>query len=596
MRPADEYPRRLQLQQQRAAAAQRRDLSLGVAKLAGVFLLLLLAWLALLRHAFPWPWLALPAAGLAALFFLHDRVLRARRRAQRLAAYYERGLARLHDRWSGVGAAGDRSGVGAAGDRSGVAAAGERFRDPTHPYADDLDLFGPGGLFELLCTARTALGEDRLAAWMLQPAPPPEVRRRQTLVHGLRDQLDLREQVAALGDALDHSLQPARLRQWTLAPPRLNHPLARAGTAALGLLAAAAAGYGLGTGQLGPFFLLVILEALLLARLRPRLQSALAERGANGEGLRLFAGVLALLPGEGAPAAAVAALRRLAHLADWIEASGTTLGRILDFTLLYSVQLAFAADAWRRRYGAQLPAWLDAVAEFEALLSLSTLASERPDDPFPELLDSPAPSFQGEELGHPLLPQASCVRNSVALGEPQRLLLVSGSNMSGKSTLLRTVGLNAVLAQMGAPVRARRLRMTPLALGTRLRTADSLQLGRSGFYAEILRLRQVFELTRGPRPVLFLFDELLEGTNSHDRVLGARGLLRSLLAHPTLGLVTTHDLALTALAADFDGMARNVHFEDQIEGQTVRFDHRLREGVVAKSNALALMRLIGLEV
>ncbi|HVA64040.1 MAG TPA: hypothetical protein VNF74_09980 [Terriglobales bacterium] len=584
MRPADEYPRRLQLQQQRAAAAQRRDLALGVAKLAGVFLWLVLAWLALLRHAFAAPWLAWPTALVIALFFAHDRVLRVRRRAQRLAAYYQRGLARLHDRWSGVE------------ERSSAAAVGERFRDPAHPYADDLDLFGPGGLFELLSTARTAIGEDRLAAWMLHPAPPPEVRRRQALVQGLRDQLDLREQVAALGDALEHSLQPDRLRQWALTPPRLTHPLARWGAAALGLAAAAAAVYGLGTGQLGPFFLLVMVEALLLARLRPRLQPALTERGANGEGLRLFAGVLALIPGEAAPPAAVAALRRLAHLADWIEASPTTLGRILDFTLLYSLQLAFAADAWRRRYGAQLPAWLDAVAEFEALLSLSTLAFERPDHPFPELLDSPTPRFLGEELGHPLLPPATCVRNSVSLGAPLRLMIVSGSNMSGKSTLLRTVGLNAVLAQMGAPVCARSLQMTPLALGTRLRTADSLQLGRSGFYAEILRLRQVFQLTRGPLPVLFLFDELLEGTNSHDRVLGARGLLHSLLALPTLGLVTTHDLALTALATDFAGQARNVHFEDQIEGTNVRFDHRLRDGVVAKSNALALMRLIGLEV
>ncbi|HUX68861.1 MAG TPA: hypothetical protein VMV31_15350 [Terriglobales bacterium] len=585
MAPADEYSRRLDLQRQRAAAAQRRDLALGVAKLAGVFLLLVLAWLALLRHAFAWPWLALPLAALAALFLGHDRALRARRRAQRLAAYYQRGLDRLHDRWSGSSAPG---------------AAGERFRDPAHPYADDLDLFGRGGLFELLSTARTALGEDRLAAWMLAPAPPPELRRRQAQVEALRHRLDLREQVAALGDALEHSLHPARLRSWALTPPRLTHPLARAAAAALGLVAAAAAVYGLGTGQLGPFFLLVILQALLLARLRPRLQLALADRGANGEGLRLFAGVLALIPGEVASPSsrmvAVAALRRLANLADWIEASATTLGRILDFTLLYSLQLAFAADAWRRRYGAQVPAWLDAVAEFEALLSLSSFAYERPDQPFPEWLDAPLPHFQGEELGHPLLPRAACVCNSVTLGGPVRLWLVSGSNMSGKSTLLRTVGLNAVLAQMGAPVCARSLRMTPLALGTRLRTADSLQLGRSGFYAEILRLRQVFDLTRGPLPVLFLFDELLEGTNSHDRVLGARGLLRALLALPTLGLVTTHDLALTALADAFDGCARNVHFEDQIEGQNVRFDHRLRDGVVSKSNALALMRLIGLEV
>jgi DNA mismatch repair ATPase MutS len=167
--------------------------------------------------------------------------------------------------------------------------------------------------------------------------------------------------------------------------------------------------------------------------------------------------------------------------------------------------------------------------------------------------------------------------------------------MSGKSTLLRTVGLNAVLAQMGAPVRATRLQLTPLAVGTCLRTADSLQLGRSGFYAEILRLRQILQLTEAALPLLFLFDELLDGTNSHDRVVGGEGLLRALLARPAVGLISTHDLALTGVAAEMKGV-RNVHFEDQIEGNDVRFDHHLRPGVVTRSNALALMRIVGLDV
>ncbi|MGH9465944.1 MAG: MutS-related protein [Terriglobales bacterium] len=535
-----------------------------------------LAWMSLLRHIFAGAWLWLPLAFLAFLFWWHDRVVRQRTRAERLCAFYERGMARLEDRWAGGGDA------------------GERFRDPAHPYADDLDVFGRGGLFELLSTARTTMGQQCLASWILSPAPPDVVRLRQARVAALRGELDLRESIAALGEDLNHTLTPARLRAWAEAPAQLGPLGMRWLYAALALGAIALLVYGIVSGQFAYLFLLVLAEILLLFRLGPKLEPVLANRGAQGEGLRLFAGVLDRLPQPEPDAAS--ALRRLAQLADWIEVKDSLLGRCLDFSLLYSVHLAFAAEAWRRRHGPRVAAWLEAVAEFEALLALAGYAYEHPGDPFPELDHAASPFLAGEDLGHPLLPAATCVRNSVALDADTRVLLISGSNMSGKSTLLRTVGLNAVLAQMGAPVRAGGLRMTPLALGTRLRTSDSLQLGRSGFYSEILRLRQVFELTGKGLPVLFLFDELLEGTNSHDRVLGAQGLLRALLARPTLGMITTHDLALTGIAAEGGTAVRNFHFEDQIEGGDVHFDHRLRPGVVQKSNALALMRIIGLEV
>jgi DNA mismatch repair ATPase MutS len=188
------------------------------------------------------------------------------------------------------------------------------------------------------------------------------------------------------------------------------------------------------------------------------------------------------------------------------------------------------------------------------------------------------------------------VRNSVRLDAQTRVLLVSGSNMSGKSTLLRTVGINTVLAMAGAPVRAKSLQLTPLAIGTRIRSADSLQEGRSSFYTEILQIRKVFELTKGETPLLFLFDELLEGTNSNDRRIGAEGLLRALLGHGAIGIVTTHDLALTEIAKALGDTIRNKHFQDQVEDGKMRFDYILQDGVVARSNAIALMRLIWLDV
>ncbi len=576
-----EYTGRRERQQRRAARAARWDAGLGWSKLAVFFGGLGLAWLALRSHALRSWWLLPALLLLAALFVAHDRVLRLRQRAERLVAYYDRLLARTREQWAGAGVPGDA------------------FLPPDHPYAADLDLFGKGSLFELLCQARTSIGQQRLADWLLQAAPPAEVRRRQVRVAALRGELDLRERIAALGHELQAQLTPAQLQAWAQAPPRLG---ARAQAAVLLAGAAVLAGviYGMADVHYAATLAALLAAALLLNRLSPAAAAALAPRGANGEGLRLLAGVLALsgrasASGPG-PAAGVAALRRLALLGDWAEADDSLMGQVLNFTLLYRLQVAAALDAWRRRHGAALAAWLDQVAECEALLSLASLAWERPEDVFPEWVETPgAVLWDGEEVGHPLLPASACVRNGLRLDPQTRVLLVSGSNMSGKSTLLRAVGVNTVLAHMGAPVRARSLRLTPTALATRLRTSDSLLLGRSGFYAEILRLRQVFELAEGSRPLLFLLDELLEGTNSHDREIGARGLILALLARPTLGLVTTHDLALAALAAE-EPRIRNVHLEDHIQGGDISFDYRLRDGVVTTSNALALMRLVGLKV
>jgi DNA mismatch repair ATPase MutS len=210
------------------------------------------------------------------------------------------------------------------------------------------------------------------------------------------------------------------------------------------------------------------------------------------------------------------------------------------------------------------------------------------------VVEGPA-QLQADGVGHPLLPAVRCVRNDVALGPGARLLVVSGSNMSGKSTLLRTLGVNVVLALAGAPVRARRLVLSPLAVGATLRIQDSLLGGRSRFYAEIARLKQLADAARGPVPLLFLLDEVLAGTNSHDRRVGAEAVLRQLLARGALGVATTHDLALTEAASRIPEAA-NAHFEDEVRDGEIAFDYRLRPGVVARSNALALMRAVGLEV
>jgi DNA mismatch repair ATPase MutS len=263
--------------------------------------------------------------------------------------------------------------------------------------------------------------------------------------------------------------------------------------------------------------------------------------------------------------------------------------------LLWSTHFSLAIERWRLRSGSHIGQWLAAIAEMEALGSLAGYAAEHSGDTYPELVDDGL-VFHAQALAHPLLAPGVGVPNDVSLDGELRLLLVSGSNMSGKSTLLRSVGLNTVLAWAGAPVRAQRLRISRLSVGASIRVNDSLQDGKSRFYAEITRLRQIVEMAGGETPLLFLLDELLSGTNSHDRLIGAHAVVKTLVRLGAAGLVTTHDLALADMVEELAPHARNVHFEDHLENGRIAFDYKLREGVVRKSNAIELMRSVGLPV
>jgi DNA mismatch repair ATPase MutS len=237
---------------------------------------------------------------------------------------------------------------------------------------------------------------------------------------------------------------------------------------------------------------------------------------------------------------------------------------------------------------------MEAIGAFEALTALSTYAYEHPDNPFPEIVEEKHPLFEAVGLGHPLLEKHMSVRNDVHLSHDVRLLVVSGSNMSGKSTLLRSVGLHAVLAMAGAPVCAERMRLAPAAIGASICARDSIHMGVSRFYAEVCRLRTIKELGEQSGGVLFLIDELLHGTNSNDRKIGAEAVIKRLLNCGGAGLVTTHDLAVAGIANTLGYGALNCHFEDHVADGRMAFDYRLKPGVVATSNAIELLRLADL--
>ncbi len=536
-------------------------------------------------------WLV-PLTLFVAAVIYHSRVRRARARTDRAAAHYRVGLARIEDRWSGLGNP------------------GTELEDAHHVYAADLDLFGHGNLFELLSTARTRMGERTLAAWLLSPAPTSMVLQRQQSIAELRDRLDFREDLAVLGETAEVGVRPEELSRWAESANQLTQRWILPAALLLPVLLIAALIFWNVTAIASPFVAILLLELGVVRLLRKRLTEILGSTEQAFDKLRLLADLTARLEHEpldaplskqllqrlssaGVPASR--AIARLATTVQFIESRRNPIIQILDLPLLYSVHTALAAERWRRDHGRAVAAWLDAIGEFEALISLSAYSHEHPDDPFPELVDGDA-SFVGVALGHPLLPQETCVRNDVTIGGPTRVLLISGSNMSGKSTLLRTVGINTVLAMAGAPVRARHLRLSPLQVGANIRINDSLHKGSSRFYAEITRLRHLNESALRKPSLLFLLDEVLQGTNSRDRFIGAQGVIRALIDRGAIGLVTTHDLALTAIDVGGLERLRNLHFQDQLVDGRMQFDFKLHEGVVTKSNGIELMRSIGLDV
>ncbi len=354
----------------------------------------------------------------------------------------------------------------------------------------------------------------------------------------------------------------------------------------------------------------VLLQTLFALRLRPRVLPILAHVDFAARDLEVLALVLRrfeaeqfrspllqelrtqLHAGGASPGERIARLSRLSELLD--SRLNQAFGIIAPL-LLWSTNCSIAIEGWRTESGPALPRWLQTVGELEALCSLARYAFEHPDDVWPEFHDGP-PLLEAESVGHPLIADEVVVRNDVRLSAAQPMLIVSGSNMSGKSTLLRAVGINVVLALAGAPARASRFTISPFRLGASIRVSDNLLEGESRFYAEIRRIRDILELARTTPPVLFLLDEIFSGTNSHDRRIGAQAILRSLVERGALGFVTTHDLALTRVEETLGDRARNVHFEDQIIEGRMRFDYRMREGVVTRSNALELMRSIGIDL
>lgn len=591
-RPGEEYATRLLARRAAARRFEAQDRNLSIARgLVGATAFV--AWLAMAVAPPAVVVLAVAVLTFLVLVVSHEAVARRLARARRRVAFYEAAVARTQGDWAGRGET------------------GARFEDPAHPYAADLDLFGRGSLYERLCAARTHAGQEALATWLKGPSAPLEVRERQASVAELGRRLDLREDLAVLGAEAQRAVDSTALVRWAGAPPvDIPRGLRLAGFVASGLALGSLAGWLFGDWSPFPLYLATALVVLVAWVARPFAEKALAGIGRPAQDLQTLTEIFDRLAGERFESPRLIRLhatlsaqgqppsRPITQLRRWLEVHESKRNVFfapIAFYLLWDLHLSAAVEGWRRRFGSATLRWLAALGELEALVSLGGYAFENPADPYPVLEDA-GPLLDARGLGHPLLPDARSVRNDVELDAERQMLVITGSNMSGKSTLLRTVGINVVLALAGAPVRAASLRLSPLAVGASIRVQDSLQDGESRFYAEIKRIRQVMDLAKGEAPALFLLDEIFDGTNSAERRVGAEAVVRALLDRRAIGFVTSHDLALAEIAESLAPRAANVHFVDHLEGDRIAFDYRLKPGPVRKGNALALMRAVGLEV
>jgi MutS domain V len=503
---------------------------------------------------------------------------------------------------------------------------GQRFGDASHPYSDDLDVFGRGSLYQRVSVAHTRYGQEALARFLREPASVVLVRARQEAVKELGKELELRQRLEAHALALSSSPgesgaerppkpapDPEPLLAWAERQPVLSDkPLLAWSARVLPVLTVAgiAGSIALGLPSVAwglPLALQIILnlstknETALVFTAVSSTEGAFLRYGAMLEVLesaKLEAALVKqmqerVLSGTRSPSQAMAEFRRAVS---WFDLRHNGLIHPFANALLsWDIHCTLGLERWQRRSGNKAREWFRALGELEALSSLAGLAHDDPSLSFPEVSEGPT-TLEVEALAHPLIAPDVRVANDLSLPEPGRALLVTGSNMSGKSTLLRAVGLGAVMAFAGAPVAARRMRISRLAVRTSMRISDSLEGGVSHFYAELGKLKAVVDATGGSLPVLFLLDEILHGTNSRERQIGARWVLRVLLEHGAIGAVSTHDMELCRLPDTLMERVELVHFQEDVKDNQMTFDYKLRNGPVTAGNALRLMKLVGLDV
>lgn len=491
---------------------------------------------------------------------------------------------------------------------------GSAYFDPTHPYAIDLDIFGRSSLFVLLNRATTGGGQAILAQWLLQRASIDEIAERQKAVAELSKNLEWQQQYQATGMHVKGEVPDVKqLLNWLQEPPHISN---KRGLVALvytmpvlTLTAILLAIFTEVTYHLPVLF--IFINYIILGLTFKEVKSAIEKTSSGASVLNIYADLLRIIENNTFTSSAFQKLRqktqtdhkrasaqikRLANLLYNLEARNNAFFyAIVSSTVLWDLFFLIRIERWKKTVSADIGNWLAAVSEAEALNSLAGFYHANPSYIMP-VLSTENLAYRATALGHPLILAQKRVTNSISVAGRGKTWVITGSNMSGKSTFLRTVGVNAVLAMMGAPVCAHQMEISSFQIFSAMRTQDSLEESVSSFYAELKRLKQLIELLPTGEPIFYLLDEILKGTNSQDRHLGAQALIRQFHKHNATGLISTHDLALGEMAQEIPGFVFNYSFNSEVINDKLVFDYKLQEGVCRSFNASKLMQQIGIEM
>ncbi len=540
--------------------------------------------------------LVLTALGFAFLVIRHNRVLVAKGYALALYSINENSLKRLDGKWTSF------------------QDVGEDFKDENHAYATDLDIFGHGSLFQWLNSAQTIFGRRKLKEVMTQlPDHPEEIIKRQEAILELSVKLAWRQRFIAEGMISSGKMTDAEpLLNWA---GEINEFYCKPTVKVVFLI------MPIVTTLLIIFYYLTVLVPFYWPLLALGIQALILfssskerSRALNGvfkyeDSIKVYYRMLRLLEKKRFTTdllskfqsqlrsrdkiPAYKQVEKLAKIADSIASRGNAIFLIINIIALWDYQCMIALEKWKKRSGRLLPKWLHTIGEIEALISLAVIAHDHPKWTIPKIVEGP-PFLKANALGHPLLSTERVV-NDLNLQSSSGILLITGSNMSGKSTLLRTAGLNLVLAYAGAPVCADKFSCSFMRVYSCMRVSDNLEKSISSFYAELLRIKMIVEASKDIRPLFFLLDEIFKGTNSQDRHTGAKILIKQLSQKGAVGLVSTHDLELGELERESGGKVKNFHFREYYLNDQIHFDYKLRLGKATTQNALYLIRLVGIE-
>lgn len=533
------------------------------------------------------------------LIIKHEELKQKLRRTELLISLNETGLARLDGRWNEF------------------ADMGEEYIDPDHPFSNDLDLFGKASLFQWINATTTYFGRQHLRGILTgQPDEPELICARQEAIAELAEKIDWRQRLQAEGLYITGGKNdPIRLLRWAEAAaegviPAWQIPLLYIlpVTAVAALLS-----YILIPGlhwlvPIAPLGIQLLFHQTHKTKMDALFKTFLKYK----QTIRIYHGLLEMVESEkyaspylqqlqtrltdAAGRRASREIRRLGKLFDLIDIRYVPLYQVIcNALVLWELHCVRALERWKADSGPAFRHWLMALGEAEALSSLAIIRHDQPDWAVPAFAAGPQ-TFAAKDIGHPLLPAHQRVSNDLALGGQEQILLITGSNMSGKSTLLRTVGINLVLAYAGAPVCAKELRCSRMEIYSSMRISDNLEKSISSFYAELLRVKMIIEAAGKRKQMLFLLDEIFRGTNSRDRHIGARTVMERLSREGAMGLVSTHDLELGDLAEKRELRIRNYHFREGYEAGRISFDYRLHPGISTTSNAIYLMKLVGIDM